>query len=157
MRKTFLGGMLVGMLASGCASVHNKERDGSVRIKPAFPEPTTKTQGIASYLQEHGQDGKMGAKCGSFHTGAGSLGICYMDLNKPFDYSDDIFYFSFEEADHTCIDFGLDDTLDDVVMDGTSTPISVKDTKPELQAFFYHEYKAVVRKVYRKMKREGYL
>ena len=152
-----MGGMLVGILASGCASVHNKERDGSVRIKPAFPEPTTKTQEIASYLREHGQDGGRGAKCAALKTDAGPLSICYVDLNKPFDYSDDIFYFKFEKADHTCIDVGLDDTLDDVVMDGTLTPVSVKDTKPELQAFLYHEYKVVVRRAYREMKHEELL
>ena len=157
MRKTLLGGMLVGMLASGCASVHNKELDGPVRIKPGFPEPTTKTQEIAAYLREHGQDGGRGAKCGALHTDAGSLSICYVDLNKPFDYSDDIFYFGFEKLDHICIDVGLNDTLDDVVMDGTSTPIPVTATKLEFQAFVSHEYMTVIRKVYREMKREGYL
>src|SRR3989338_6145051 len=157
MRKTLLGGMLVGMLASGCASVHNKELDGPVRIKPGFPEPTTKTQEIAAYLREHGQDGGRCAKCAALRTDTGSLTICYVDLNRSFDYRDDIFYFSFEEANHTCIDLGLNDTLDDVVLEGTVTPISVKETKPEFQAFLYHEYNVVVRKVYREMKREGLL
>ena len=158
MKRTLLGGMLAGMLASGCTSLHNKEFEArKVYDSPQFPEPTTKTQEIASYLRDHGQDGGRGAKCGALHTGAGPLSICYMDLNKPFDYSDDIFYFSFEKLDHTCIDFGLNDTLDDVVLDGTVTPIPVTETKPEFQRFVSHEYKAVVRKVYREMKREELL
>lgn len=112
---------------------------------------------IGTYLREHGRDGGRGAKCGSLMTDAGVLSVCYADLNKPFDYSDDILYFGFERLDHTCIDFGLDDTLDDVVLDGTASPIAVKDTKPEFQKFVYHEYERVIREVYREMKREKLL
>ncbi len=158
MRRILLTGMLAGMLASGCSSVHKRELESrTVYDTLRFPEPATKTQEIATYLREHGQDGARGAKCGSFHTGTGTLSICYMDLNKPFDYSDDIFYFGFERLDHTCVDKGLDDTLDDVVIDGTATPIPVQETKPEFQKFVQHEYDVVIRKVHREMRREGLL
>ncbi len=158
MKTALLGGILTGMFAYGCTPFHKQDLEAHhVRIKPQFPEPQTKTQAIASYLREHGQDGRRGARCGTFNTATGPLSICYIDLNKPFDYSDDIFYFSFEKLDHTCIDVGLNDTLDDVVLEGTVTPIPVTDTKPEFQKFVYDEYDVVIRKVYRKMKREGLL